>query len=666
MSALPQAASTTAKGKERRRTRRHFAPSSVRALIFFGCGFLLLALAVITIGASYQVRKHQSDLSDLERHSNEASLLQTAEAQASISGLLLQRYVATGDQSYLTEINDHADNAQAALESALANGGPQGLDVVVASGATLVQEAARSAQLRQQGDVEASSAVMEEIVPIFHDYRLRLEDLASQELAEVTRLRSKADRAGDLALWLLISSGSIGITLGLIATFWVARSIIRPLGSLENTARLVSEGDLTARAPVDGPRELAHLGSVLNDMMGKIEQHTAELQHANEELTDRNRELVDARNEAATDPLTGLGNHRAFHNRLREEVMAADTRPDGAVGLIIIDLDGFKEINDTLGHLAGDKVLRDLALRLVQVTRNDSTFRYGGDELAVLLPGASNEDAIAVAERLKAAVLDVPERKGYKVTASLGVASFPSCASTAEELVYRADMAMYWAKANGKNQVTAWDAGLVGDLVANGRYNNTRNSRLDVVSAMLTTLAAKDPTAREHSDRCSQLAVAVATELALPEDQLGSVRLAAQVHEIGRVVTPDAILRKSAPLTDVEQDVLRRHPVDGANMISHLEEFSPAAIAIRHHHEHFDGTGYPDGLAGDRIPLIARILHVVDAYDAMVMRHHLAHEAAIDAMERYRGTRFDPEVLAALARVISHQSADSAETVTPA
>jgi len=215
---------------------RRFLPSSVRTLVIGGFGLLVIVLALVTLGASWQVRQHQADLSELEHHSTMASLLQTAEAQASIAGLLEQRYIAAGDdvllqqndpaggKSYVQEINDAATNAQQALDTALANGGPQGLDQVTATGAQLLQGASQAVQLRQSGDVKDASAVMEQSVPVFHTYRLQLEALTTQELDQVEQLRAQANRAGNLAFWLLVSSGAAGITLGLAASFWIARA----------------------------------------------------------------------------------------------------------------------------------------------------------------------------------------------------------------------------------------------------------------------------------------------------------------------------------------------------------------------------------------------------------------------------------------------------------
>ncbi len=635
-----------------------FLPSSVRWLVIVGFGLLIVLLACITLGAAWQVRQHQADLTELEYHSNEASLLQNAEAQAGIAALLLQRYVAAGTDTDVAEINEHADKAQASLVAALAAGGPAGLDGVVSSGSTLVLEAARSAQLREQGNLTEASAVLEEIVPIFKDYRLKLEALAAQEIEQADDLRSRANDAGDLAFWLIVSSGVVGIALALAASFWIARSIIKPLGALEKTARLVSAGDLAARAPVDGPREFSHLGLVLNEMMSAIEERTADLRTANEELSEKNRDLNAARTEAATDPLTGLGNHRSFHSRLRAEVASAQAS-GSSLGLIIIDLDGFKDVNDSLGHLAGDQLLRDLAGSLYEVTRGAYTYRYGGDELAVLLPGADCSQAMDVADRLKQAVSRVTTPDGKQLTASLGVACYPDSAPTAEELVYRADMAMYWAKSTGKNRVTAWESSLTQDLTAvRSRYFNGRKEPVtDVVAAFCAALAAKDPDTGEHTERCSWYTAELAGELGLSEEDITTARIASLLHDIGKLTVPDEILRKPGPLTDDETERMHRHSRDGANMLTQVESLAPSVPGILHHHEHFDGSGYPDGLAGQEIPIVARILLVSDAFDTMTTGRPysapIPHDEAIAELRRRSGSQFDPEVVEAFVRVIA-------------
>ncbi|MCI0884104.1 MAG: HAMP domain-containing protein, partial [Chloroflexi bacterium] len=297
--------------------------SSVKGRIIIGFGMVTLLLVGVIGATTWQAQVHQSALTELEDHSKTASLLQTAEANAAVTGLLLQRYVISGDEVYVAEIQEHADVAQASMNEALTRGNVVGLDAVYAAGTLLVQDAARTTQLRLTDNVAEAEALIEQIVPLFREYRLQLEALAASELDQVAALREEANSTAQLTVLLLIALGAIGGTLIITGGYLLARSILKPLAALEDTARRASNGDLSARAPTSGPGELAHLGVVLNDMMDAVEQKTEKLRHANQELQHRHRQLTDARSQAATDPLTGLGNHRAFHKQLQEHVEAA-------------------------------------------------------------------------------------------------------------------------------------------------------------------------------------------------------------------------------------------------------------------------------------------------------------------------------------------------------
>jgi diguanylate cyclase (GGDEF)-like protein len=633
---------------------------SVRVRVSAGFGLLILILAAVTVGAAIQVRNHQSDLAKLEEHSTMSSLLQTAEAQAAISAELLQRYVYTGDSQYVSELNDHAQAAQTALNEALARGGPDPLPAIVTGGARLEHGAAKASTLRSLGDEAGASAELEAMVPIFRDYRIQLEGMAASESEQVSTLRAQADEAGKIAFWLLAASGSIGVILGIAVSFWIGRSIIKPLASLEKTARKASEGDLSVRSVEGGPTEFSHLGAVLNEMMSAIEERTGDLRQANRRLRAQNKELTDARMQAATDPLTGLGNHRSFHKTLRDEasLAAAEGSP---LGLVIIDLDGFKEVNDSLGHLAGDQLLREVATALTKVVDREQTFRYGGDELAVILPGDNQTRTVATAERLKGAILGV-SAPGHGITASFGVAALPDSASTSEELVYRADMAMYWAKSAGKNRVSCW-SDVSGDAGDPARGTSERRRPTDVVTSLCMVLAAKDAPRRERADRCAIYAGELAKALGLADADVAAARLAGLMHDVGMLATPDEILQKPGPLTDSEMAVIKRHSVDGASMVSHTAAAGLPALAVRHHHERFDGTGYPDGLRGEMIPVVARIVAVVDAYVAMTSdrpyREAIPSQAAEDQLRAGRGTQFDPRIVDAFLHVLSVQATAS-------
>jgi len=634
--------------------------SSVKGRILIGFGLSTVLLISVVASAAWQARAHQIDLAALEDHSNAASQLQTAEANAAISGLLLQRYVISGEETYVAEIQEHAAAAQASMNEALTHGHLVDLQEVYASGTLLVQDAARTTQLRLAGNIAEAEALVEQIVPLFREYRLQLEALAAEELVQVATLRQQANTTGQLSLVLLVASGAIGVALAVGGGFMLSRSIIRPLDALKNTAQRASAGDLSARAPTSGPSELAHLGGVLNDMMDAVEQNTEKLRHANDELQQRHRQLTDARSQAATDPLTGLGNHRAFHKQLQEEVSAA-SKTASSMGLILLDLDGFKEVNDKRGHQAGDEVLRNVAkvLEEVAVKHNSeqNCYRYGGDELAILVPGAERAVATEIARSVRAAVADMSVDSGPGVTASVGVALFPESGNTAKEIVYRADMAMYNAKATGKNRVNVWGSTLDEHLdgIAPRPEDNGRR-HADVVASLSSALRAKDPQTKDHVERCSWYAGELAAELGLSDTDISDLRVASLLHDIGKLVVPDDILFKPGPLNVAEMKRMKRHPSDGANTLSNVPTAANAVPVILHHHERYDGTGYPNGLSGDDIPIGARILLVADAFDAMTedrpYRKAMPVEDAIDELTRFSGTQFDPTVVDAFLNVL--------------
>ena len=353
---------------------------------------------------------------------------------------------------------------------------------------------------------------------------------------------------------------------------------------------------------------------------------------------------------ALTDPLTGLGNHRNFHERLQRELVAAE-RAGTSVALCLFDLDDLKTINDQHGHPMGDSVLTQVASLLRQ---GGEAFRLGGDEFAVLLPEHDERQATAVARSIVERIAALRIEGIEEVTVSGGVATFPSHGGGRDELIRLADSALYWAKEDGKNRVRAYAAESI--LRANLEQladSPDRAARYRAAESLAQTVDARDAYTGRHSQRVGEYAARIARRLGADEPMIELIRLAGSLHDLGKLAIPEELLRKPAALSDGERLVLERHPQIGYRM---LESLGVDAVAegVLHHHERWDGTGYPDKLAGEQIPLAARIVFVADAYDAMTAaRGHgepLAEDEALAELERCAGTQFDPRVVEAFAK----------------
>jgi len=353
---------------------------------------------------------------------------------------------------------------------------------------------------------------------------------------------------------------------------------------------------------------------------------------------------------ANTDELTGLYNHRHFHERIEQEI-GRGSRFGITFSLIILDLDLFKVYNDIYGHLAGDQLLRKVG-KLIQssVRTIDLAFRYGGEEFAVLLPETRMEDAFRVAERLRKTIESKSSFREMPVTASLGIANWPTDGVMKEEIIHRADTALYRAKQTGRNRTCIASDGL--KLVNNPKEAPETESQpkpLSIIYALAATVDAKDHYTYGHSRKVSEYAVSLAEALNLPQDTVHTIRAAGLLHDIGKIGVPDSILTKPGALEQKEWEPIRTHPELGVEILKHVVDLSKCLPAIMHHHENWDGTGYPQRLKGEAIPLEARILSVADAYDAITSprpyRTQLALKDALDELRRCSGTQFDPDLV---------------------
>jgi putative nucleotidyltransferase with HDIG domain len=286
----------------------------------------------------------------------------------------------------------------------------------------------------------------------------------------------------------------------------------------------------------------------------------------------------------------------------------------------------------------GDETLRRVAEAMrVGARATDDLFRIGGEEFCAVLLGVGADDAFPIAERLRLRVAGCTD--GLPVTVSIGLAGHPEHGVVRDELLSSADVALYASKRCGKNRTT-----VAGCDVRAERAPTDREARLAL-------LHEKDPAAVVHSDRVATLAVGIARHLGLEDERLADLRVAAKLHDIGKVAVPDAILSKPGPLDEEELRIVRTHPIVGAELLTAWGLPGPARF-VRQHHEHVDGSGYPAGLRGDEIALESRVIHAADAYVAMTLdrpyRPALDREEAFEEILRHRGTQFDPAVVDAL------------------
>jgi diguanylate cyclase (GGDEF)-like protein len=363
---------------------------------------------------------------------------------------------------------------------------------------------------------------------------------------------------------------------------------------------------------------------------------------------------------ALTDPLTGLGNHRSFHERLQRELVNAE-HEGSSLALCLVDFDDLKSVNDQYGHPVGDLVLGQVASRLRQ---GGESFRLGGDEFAVLLPRQDERQATAVARSIveRVAALDI-EGVG-PVTVSAGVATYPMQGSGRDELIRLADSALYRAKKDGKNRVRAYSVESIVPADLEGLVDTPdRAAQYRAAESLAKAVDERDAYTGSHSQRVGEYSARIARRLGADDSAVELTRLAGNLHDLGKLAIPEELLRKPEELSEAERLILERHPQIGYRMLESLG-VQPVAEWVLHHHERWDGAGYPARLAGEQIPLGARIIFVADAYDAMTSdraySQAMSQREAVAELERCAGTQFDPAVVQALAEELLSEGGEAA------
>jgi diguanylate cyclase (GGDEF)-like protein len=427
-------------------------------------------------------------------------------------------------------------------------------------------------------------------------------------------------RARDRATLALLGLGA-ALLLGGLVSLLLTRTVVRRLDHVRAVANRLRDGDSSARTQLGGRDEI---GALARDF-------------------DR---MADALLEALKDPLTGLLNHRAFQERLAEELRRAE-RGEYPVSVVALDLDDFKTVNGA-GHAVGDEALRAVAAAVRDELRaGDVCGRVGGDEFMLALVDADVGMADQIVERVRSRVA---------TAFSAGIVSFPRHGTLQDELLHLAQGAMYWAKSHGKARTFVYSDAIDFALSAEeAAERNLRAGLVNTVHALARAVDAKDGYTHSHSQRVARHAAELGYALGLPDERLEMLRTAGILHDVGKIGIPDAILLKPARLEPDEFAVMRRHSELGRDIIAGagLEEIAEWVLRL---HERFDGRGYPDGLAAEEIPLESRILHCADALEAMtssrIYRPGMEVERALAELERGAGSQFDPQVALVLVELV--------------
>jgi diguanylate cyclase (GGDEF)-like protein/putative nucleotidyltransferase with HDIG domain len=395
-----------------------------------------------------------------------------------------------------------------------------------------------------------------------------------------------------------------------------------------------------------------------------------------------------ARQESLTDPLTGAGSRRMFEEQLEVE-FSRSKRYSRPFCVAIFDVDRFKSINDRLGHIKGDEILRKFADCIRREKRtSDVLARYGGDEFVLLLPETSEAGALILLQRVRHSAEAIPMAEALSFSTSCGVVELaPESRMPANEVIRCADMALYEAKRAGRNRVETWsqasdrikskqqvDDEKIEELQGRIAHLSLQSKEMLVQSiwGLIQALEARDKYARSHSENVMRYSVGVAETLDLDPVAVDVVRRAAMIHDIGKIGVPDSILCKSGRLTDEERAVIHQHPLIAVRILDQMQFLQRELPIVRHHHEWWNGQGYPDGISGQVIPRGARILAVADAFDAItsdrVYHRSRPVSRAVEVLVEGSGSQFDPEAVEAMKRWMQRVSeslgADELPTVS--
>ena len=395
-----------------------------------------------------------------------------------------------------------------------------------------------------------------------------------------------------------------------------------------------------------------------------------------------NVELMARTNKYAnTDTLTSLYNHRGFQEVLSSELQKAEDNKTH-LSVVMLDVNNISKINRELGHAKGDEVIKLVAEKVKQNIRpSDSAGRYGGDEIAIIMPNTDTKEAKYLAEYITYCLSCCFVDDVGPVKVAVGISTFPECTKDQEKLLILAEQAMYISQAKGYKEgmsaiISSLDFNFWDDVALNSfaeiltkrhaqiginfeeelldKFNNeqikSHNHLVEMATSLAGAIDAKDPYTKNHSTSVSRYAEALARAVNLPEDEVERIKLGALLHDVGKIGIPESVLKKPDKLLDDEWEIMKQHPVIGAEKVLEPNEALRDLIPIvKYHHERIDGKGYPEQLKGDKIPLAARIVSVADAYHALISdrpyRKGMPVEKACEILQMGSGTQWDADLV---------------------
>ena len=396
----------------------------------------------------------------------------------------------------------------------------------------------------------------------------------------------------------------------------------------------------------------------------------------------QNVELLEQTNKYAnTDTLTGLYTHRGFQEVLTVELKKAEEN-ESNLSIIMLDINNISKINRELGHAKGDEVIKLLAEKVKQNIRStDKAGRYGGDEIAIILPDTSTADAKYLAEYITYCLSCCFVDDVGPVKVAVGIATYPECSKDQEKLLILAEQAMYISQAKGYKEgmsaiISSADYNFWDDEALNSfaevvakrhsqlgidfgeellhKFNNeqivSQNHLMELANSLASAIDAKDPYTKGHSTSVSRYSEALARAINLPEDEVQRIKLGALLHDVGKIGIPENVLKKTGKLEGEEWEIMKQHPVIGAEKVLAPNDALRDLIPIvKYHHEHIDGSGYPEHLKGEKIPLAARIVAVADTFHALISdrpyRKGMSVEKACEILKDGAGKLWDTDLV---------------------